>query len=172
MILTNFKTLYSIYVRPHIEHCIQATGPYLVQDLKALEKVQRRATKLVQGLHQLPYEERLRRLDLASVEERIRRGDLIETYKILTHQTGIEEEKYFVRNNTSTTRGHNMKLNVKRARTQIRAKFFSELFNSGTNSHKKLSPQKMSMSSRTGLTDSGPQRRYPLFLAISSEKRK
>ena len=87
----------------------------MIQDLKALEKVQQRATKLVCGLHQLPYEERLRRLELTSVEERIRRGDLIETFKILSHQTGTEEETYFARHNDGTTRGHNSKLKVHRA---------------------------------------------------------
>ena len=121
----NFKTLYSVYVRPHIEHCIQATGPYLIQDLKALEKVQRRATKLVCGLHQVPYEERLRILELTSVEERIRRGDLIETYKILSHQSGTEEKTYFARYNAGTTRGHNRKLKVNRTNTLLRLKFFS-----------------------------------------------
>ena len=70
--LNNLKTLYSVYVRPHLEQCIQATGLYVVQDWKALEKVQRRATKLVQGLRHTPYVEWLRVLDLTSVEERIR----------------------------------------------------------------------------------------------------
>ena len=45
---SNFKILNSVYIRPHIEHCIQSTEPYMIQHFKAIEKVQRRATKLVQ----------------------------------------------------------------------------------------------------------------------------
>ena len=56
----NFKTLFTTYVRPHLEYCIQVVGPYMVQDMQALEKVQRRATKLVQSIRHLPYEEQRR----------------------------------------------------------------------------------------------------------------
>ena len=58
----NFKMLYTTYVRPHLDYCIQAMGPYMVQDFRALERVQRRATKLVPEIRSLPYEERLKPL--------------------------------------------------------------------------------------------------------------
>ena len=121
----NFKILYSVYVRPHLEHCIQAVGPYMIQDFKHLEKVQRRATKLVQGLKDMPYGERLKILNLTSVEERIGRGDLIETHKILTGRVNTDSAQFFVRHQDGHTRGHHLKLKIRRARTQARAKFFS-----------------------------------------------
>ena len=49
----NFNILYTVYVGPHMEHCIQVSGPYLKQDIKTLEKVQWKATKMVQGLKKM-----------------------------------------------------------------------------------------------------------------------
>ena len=123
--VSNFKILYSVYIRPHLEHCIQATGPYMIQDFKAIEKVQRRATKLVQGLRNKTYTERLKILDLTSVEERIRRGDLIETFKLVTGQVNVCASQFFEWSQDSSTRGHQLKLKVRRARTKARTKFFS-----------------------------------------------
>ena len=66
-----------------MEFCIQAWSPYMVKDiLEVLEKVQHRATRMVPGLKRLPYEDRLRRLDIYSLTARRLRGDLIETYKL------------------------------------------------------------------------------------------
>ena len=67
----------------------------MVQDLKRLEKVQRRATKLVWELKDMPYRERLKILNLTSVEERIGRSDLIETHKILTGRMNTDSAHYF-----------------------------------------------------------------------------
>ena len=49
--------LYKAIVRPHLEYCIQAWSPYLRKDIDMLEKIDRRATKLIPGLRDLRYEE-------------------------------------------------------------------------------------------------------------------
>ena len=51
--------LYKPIVRPHLEYSIQAWSPYLRKYIDMLEQIQRRATKLIPGLRDLRYEERL-----------------------------------------------------------------------------------------------------------------
>ena len=52
--------LYKAIVRPHLEYCIPAWNPHLMKDIyiDMLEKIQRRATKLIPELRDLRYEER------------------------------------------------------------------------------------------------------------------
>ena len=69
--------LYKSLIRPHLEYCIQAWRPYLTQDIEMLEMVQRHATKMVYGFNDLTYEQRLRRLDITTLETLRLRGDLI-----------------------------------------------------------------------------------------------
>ena len=63
--------LYLAPVRPHLEYCIQAWGPQYRNDVELLERVQRRATKMIRGLEHLSYEERLREIGRASCRERV-----------------------------------------------------------------------------------------------------
>ena len=74
-------TLYKSLVRPHLDYCIQAWRPYLKKDIETLERVQRRVTRMVEGLKNLSYEDRLRKMNLTTLETRRTRADMIEVYK-------------------------------------------------------------------------------------------
>jgi len=111
---------------------------YLAKDIDVLEKVQRRATKLLHGLSHLSYEDRLERPDLYSLFCRHQRGELIEVFKILNNYYDIEPSTFFTINNSSITRGYQLKLFKVRSRLMIRQHFFTNrtvnLWNSLPNS--------------------------------------
>ena len=77
-----FIMLYKALVRPHVEYANSIWSPYKKGDIQAIEKVQKRATKLVISLKKLPYKERVLQLNLHTLKYRRLRGDMIEVYKI------------------------------------------------------------------------------------------
>jgi len=60
-----------------MEYCVTAWSPHYKKDKELLEKVQRKFTTMIKGMKGTSYEERLRKLNLWSLEERRNRQDLI-----------------------------------------------------------------------------------------------
>ena len=76
-----FVKIFTAFVRHHLEYGQAIWSPYLRKYINMIENVQIRATKLVDGLGKLTYQERLAKLKLPTLAFRRLRGDMIETYK-------------------------------------------------------------------------------------------
>ena len=126
---TTCFSVFHDFLLPHLEYAIQAWCSYLKGDIEYLEKVQRRATKLIglSGYSKLSYEQRLRKLNLTTLHTRRQREDLIEAYKIITGKENIKSENFFhIYSNGYDTRGHCFKLATTRSRLELRRNFFSQ----------------------------------------------
>ena len=71
-----FLTLYKSLVRSHLEYTGSIWSPYKKGLIESIEKVQRRATKIMPYLKYLPYEDRLKALKLPTLIYRRFRGDI------------------------------------------------------------------------------------------------
>ena len=112
-------------VRPHLEYANTVWGPFNREDQRRIERVQRRATRLVPTIRDLPYEERLQILGLPSLYHRRRRGDMIMVYQVLHDGVDMDAAKLFTIAEDRSTRGHQWKLAKPRANSRVRRNAFS-----------------------------------------------
>lgn len=117
--------LWTTHIRPMIEYgsCIWNTG--YATDVSLLERVQRRWTKHITGLENLCYSERLKALNLYSIQGRLMRADLIQYWKVLNGKSCIHPDSLFTQPNLSRTRGHSLKLFYHPVSTDVRKRFFT-----------------------------------------------
>lgn len=118
-------SIYKAHIRPILDYASPLWNLEYIGDLKLLEKVQRRWTRSVDDLFEVPYHDRLRRLNLFSYQGRLLRADLIMVWKILHGKCAISPSQLFSPAEYIGTRGHPYKLFLPRSRLDIRTRFFS-----------------------------------------------
>ena len=115
-----FLKLFKALVRSHLEYGNVIWSPYLKRQSIQVERIQRRATKLVPECKEMNYQQRLRFLNLFSLKGRRVRGDLIQVYKICHNIDDIDANKLLPFTNYSSTRNQTYKLRQRFSKRDIR----------------------------------------------------
>jgi len=118
--IPTFILLYNSMVRSHLDYCSSVWAPYRKGDIEALEKVQKRATKIIPALKNLSYCERLKTCKLPTLHYRRIRGDMIEAYKIVTGKYQPCVAPTLHKENVFVTRGNNLRLEKSQVKYDLR----------------------------------------------------
>ena len=108
-----------------MEYANSVWCPYKKSDISSLEKVQRRATKIIKDISHLPYSDRLKKLKLPTLKYRRNRGDMIEVYKIVHGYYQSTNKLGLSLYSRSVTRGNGYKLNHGSFKHDLRKYHFS-----------------------------------------------
>ena len=117
--------LLTTHIRPLLEYCPCVWHTGFVQDLKLLENVQRRWTKRIDGMGSLSYSDRLKALNLYSIQGRLLRADLIMCWKVFHGHSCVSPADLFQQSPENRTRGHCYKIFPPATNTDIRKIFFT-----------------------------------------------
>ena len=111
--------MYKLYVRPHMEYCVEVWNPQMQGDINIMERVQNKMTRLIPNGRNLSHCQRNKLIGVTSHQTRRLRGDLINIYK------KINDEKLFILRNNQRTRGHNKTLVMPIVNNNIKLHSFS-----------------------------------------------
>lgn len=90
-----FGRLFRAFVRPCLEYAASVWCPWTDADCDALEKVQRRAVRMICDVKGSTYEEKLKDAKLMLLKERRMRGDLIEVFKVMKGISKVDKNNWF-----------------------------------------------------------------------------
>jgi len=97
----------------------------MAHGVEALEKVQKRATKILPALRHLTYPDRLKVCKLTTLRYRQIRGDMIETYKIISGKYNSEITPTLAMSDTRITRGNDLRLHKSRFKYDMRKFYYA-----------------------------------------------
>lgn len=151
-----FNLVYKVLIRPILEYGNIIWHPNLKRQSIAIERVQRRATKLVPELKSDDYATRLEKLNLPSLKYRRFRGDMIQTYKILTEIDDIDASKFFSRKKVDKTRNFDTDLYVQYSATNRKKMGFSTRAVKGWNALSRYTKLASNLNQFKSLLDNDP----------------
>ena len=121
--------VYKTLIRPQLEYCVQLWNPAPEHGnwslILKIEGVQRRFTRMIDGVGLLPYSERLGNLKLTTLIERRLRGDLIEVFKAKSNISDINGVFNFSRSGCNLVSSLNSYNNSAKFR-RLKRNFISE----------------------------------------------
>ena len=108
-----------------MEYVSSVWSPFKLRDIKLIEGVQRRATRLSRDLWNEPYNIRLTTLGLPTLQFRRDRADMLQVFKILNGYEDIDFSRFF-RLSSTGLRGHSLTLFKERSRLLLRKQTFTQ----------------------------------------------
>ena len=116
------KKIMTTMIRPRLEYAAVVWSPYMKKDIRKLERVQRAATKMVPELRDLEYNERLKEMELPTLQARRERGDLIMMYKVVNGMEKIDRRDLVIEQESQIqrTRGHSRRVKKSQCLRDVR----------------------------------------------------
>ena len=122
----NIIALHKSLVRPHLEYCVQAWRPHNQKDIDNLEGVQRRMTKMINGIGEDEYSVRLSKTKLLSLEfVEMRRLSNRSTFKIMHNLEGVKREDFFQLRTATGRRRYSLTILKQHCRLNVWKYFFT-----------------------------------------------
>ena len=115
--------VFNAFVRPILEYASPVWSPALEKYNRSIESVQRRFTKRICGLRDVPYEQRIRLLGTCALNVRRNYTDLVELFKIIHGLSNCGLAPDYARA-VRITRGHQYRLKLLKFRLNARKSSF------------------------------------------------